>query len=186
MHNVPSMSQLVNGSGGDRCGETCLAACLSSFGFKVSMSDVTNYFIQKKFITDFNHGQSYIGQLLDGAIHYGVHAQVLNNEKDMRDALSANKAVIVLLYNGLLHPLPYPNSAGWLANHYVVVQDIKGGSASIMDPLAYPGPNLTNVTEESLIAAIHNVPIQQWGLSLWGNADVSKPPAPPPGPKKIC
>lgn len=175
---VPETSQLVDGQGGDRCGEACLSSCLMMFNVSKTMYQICDEMGKPR-----NHATSTIGELIDAAHHYGLTANILMTQQQTEDALKYGKAVIVLCWNGALDPLPYPHAPGWIANHFVVWENIPGthGKVSLMDPLAYPGSNHVLVTYESLIAAIRAVDIQAWGLSL-EKMDKLKIPL-PKGPK---
>lgn len=182
---VPDMSQLIDGLGGDRCGETSLSACLASFKHTVSVHDICDY-LQ----VPFDNAKSTVYQLIDAAHHFGAYAQLLNSENDCITALNNQHAVIVELYNALLNPLPYPAQPGWYGNHFVVLEKLTNDdknsikTATIMDPLSYPNTQQNIVTYQSFIDAVHAVPIIPWGLSVW--YDIPKKVVVKTGPKPQC
>lgn len=178
---VPEMSQLIDGLGGDRCGETSLSACLAAFKHTVSVHDICDYLK-----VPFNDATSTIYQLIDAAHHFGAYAQILNSETDCFTALNNQHCVIVELYNALLNPLPYPAQPGWYGNHFVVLESISTDkqNVTIMDPLSYPNKQSNVISYQSFIDAVHAVPIIPWGLSVW--FDIPKKVVVKTGPKPQC
>lgn len=176
---VPSVSQLIAGQGGDRCGEACLAACLQALAVNVTMLDIVGYLGKPT-----GHATSTLSELLNAAIHYRVHAQILNSGNDCITALREERYVIVLLNNALLSPRNYPPGDGWFGNHYIVWEEDSSPLLKAMDPLAYPGDQQVSLDRQSLLNAVHAVPIVPWGIAVW-NDKSSKEVKSIKGPK-VC
>lgn len=140
---VPFISQLVNGMGGNNCGPACLAMMLAFRGAIDATQEamLTVADIVRDGVPDGNGvtgGYTTFQQLQETASYYGCASDLLWSWGAVQGRLDAGEPVILLVDNTVLAPREYPISPAFNAHHFILLTGYvtEASTAPTNDPLA--------------------------------------------------
>lgn len=162
----------ASGSGGMRCGPASCASVLLDAGWQ---SDPWALTLQLDSEVPGAADGTTSQDLITLMNSYGFDGRTWQHWQEMKDALVAGEAVLILCDNRLLEPRTYPAGAAWEAMHWVraVVASDRDDMVYLYDPLtwavqsngpAYQGPVAS--TFDGLNDAISATPYWESGIIL--------------------
>jgi hypothetical protein len=188
--DVPYISQLINGSGGNNCGPACLSMALAYRGVipptqeaMLQVADIT----RDGSLNNVGMTGGYVNfqQLAMAAGWYGQSVTWIYSWESVNNSIQNNEPVIILLDNIPLQPRQYPVSPAWNAHHFILLtgdnpaQDDPNRYSS--DPLSYYVQAPYFYTEASTRQGVANLgAVQAMALQ-----PIDRPPPPQPEPEKI-
>jgi len=124
------------GSGGMRCGPACCASVLLDAGWQ---SDPWQLTLQLDSEVPGAADGTTSADLIALMDKYGFDGRPWQHWQEMRDALAAGEAVLILCDNRYLTPRSYPPGAAWEAMHWVraVVASDRDDMVYLYDPLTF-------------------------------------------------
>lgn len=185
--DVPYISQLINGSGGNNCGPACLAMTLADRGVipptQEAMLQVADI-ARDGSLNNVGLTGGYINfqQLAMAAGWYGQSVTWIYSWESIDYSIQNEESVILLLDNIPLQPRQYPVSPSWNAHHFILITstDIDSNRYS-SDPLSYYVQGPSFYTEHSTRQGVANLgAVQAMALQ-----PLDRPPPPQPEPEKI-
>jgi len=188
--DVPYISQLINGSGGNNCGPACLAMALAHRGVipptQEAMLQVADI-ARDGSLNNVGTTGGYVNfqQLAMAAGWYGQSVTWIYSWQSVDLSVQNNEPVIILLDNIPLQPRQYPVSPSWNAHHFILLtsdnpaQDDPNRYSS--DPLSYYVQAPSFYTEASTRQGVANLgAVQAMALQ-----PIDRPPPEPIPPEII-
>jgi hypothetical protein len=188
--DVPYISQLINGSGGNNCGPACLAMTLADRGVipptQSAMLQVADI-ARDGSLNNVGLTGGYVNfqQLAMAAGWYGQSVTWIYSWESVDRSIQNEEAVIILLDNIPLQPRQYPVSPSWNATHFILLTSDNPGQADpnrySSDPLSYYVQAPHFYTEASTRQGVaHLGAVQAMALQ-----PLDRPPPPQPDPEII-
>jgi hypothetical protein len=185
--DVPYISQLINGSGGNNCGPACLAMTLADRGVipptQEAMLQVADI-ARDGSLNNVGQTGGYVNfqQLAMAAGWYGQSVTWIYSWESIDYSIKNEEAVILLLDNVPLLPRQYPVSSSWNAHHFILITSTNiDNNRYSSDPLSYYIQTPYFYTEQSTRQGVANLgAVQAMALQ-----PLDRPPPPQPEPEKI-
>ncbi|RPJ64154.1 MAG: hypothetical protein EHM23_00265 [Acidobacteria bacterium] len=188
--DVPYISQLINGSGGNNCGPASLAMTLAYRGVipptQQAMLQVADI-ARDGSLNNVGQTGGYVNfqQLAMAAGWYGQSVTWIYSWESVDLSIQNNEPVIILLDNIPLQPRQYPVSPSWNAHHFILLTSDNPAQADpnrySSDPLSYYVQAPSFYTEESTRQGVANLgAVQAMALQ-----PIDAPIPPQPEPEKI-
>jgi hypothetical protein len=190
--DVPYISQLINGSGGNNCGPASLAMTLAYRGVipptQQAMLQVADI-ARDGSLNNVGQTGGYVNfqQLAMAAGWYGQSVTWIYSWESVDRSIQNNEPVIILLDNIPLQPRQYPVSPSWNAHHFILLTSDNPGwtddNRYSSDPLSYYVQAPSFYTESSTRQGVANLgAVQAMALQPLDN---QAPIPPQPEPEKI-
>jgi len=186
--DVPYISQLINGSGGNNCGPACLSMQLAHRGVieptQEAMLQVADI-ARDGSLNNVGQTGGYVNfqQLAMAAGWYGQSVTWIYSWESIDHSIRNNEPVIILLDNIPLQPRQYPVSSSWNAHHFILLTSDYSDDPNrySSDPLSYYVQGPSFYTESSTRQGVANLgAVQAMALQ-----PIDGPPPPQPEPEKI-
>lgn len=188
--DVPYISQLINGSGGNNCGPACLSMALAYRGVieptQQAMLQVADI-ARDGSLNNVGQTGGYVNfqQLAMAAGWYGQSVTWIYSWESVDYSIANNEPVIILLDNIPLQPRQYPVSPSWNAHHFILLTsdnpNLDDPNRYSSDPLSYYVQGPSFYTEQSTRQGVANLgAVQAMALQ-----PIDRPPPEPIPPEVI-
>jgi hypothetical protein len=165
-----------DGSGHERCGAAALASVVLDNGWQSDPWELTVQIADTYGITDQGATSQ---QLIAAAADYNLDGRLWYRWEELKAALSAGEAVLILCDNQYLEPRTYPAGYQWEAMHWVraVVASDRDDMVYLYDPLTwapqkdgtvYQGPVASSF--DGINEAVSATPYSEAGVILRSRA----------------
>ena len=155
----PMISQIINGSGQNRCGPSCLASALAGYGRIEPTQEAMLQITREEHNID-GRGLTAYTDFRDAVLvsqQHGVDAEQIWSWEAVYAALDAAEPVMLLLDNSVLRPRRYPEGASWNAHHFLLLTGYDTYNFFVNDPLVYPDLSPAVYTIPSVLAGVAGV-----------------------------